>query len=81
MTRASGGPTAQPLDTIPFDRVHYVLMAQTGSTTRSRSLILWIVAAVVLLAGYVDLARGGETLAPILLILGYCVLVPLAILK
>ena len=56
-------------------------MAQTGSTTRSRSLILWIVAAIVLLAGYADLARGGETLAPILLILGYCVLVPLAILK
>jgi hypothetical protein len=56
-------------------------MAQTGSTSRSRSLILWIVAAIVLLAGYADLARGGETLAPILLILGYCVLVPLAILK
>ena len=38
-------------------------------------------AALVLLAGYADLARGGETLAPILLIIGYCVLVPLAILK
>lgn len=56
-------------------------MAQTGSATRSRSLILWIVAAIVLIAGYADLWRGGETLAPILLILGYCVLVPLAILK
>jgi hypothetical protein len=39
------------------------------------------VAALVLVAGYADLVRGGETLAPILLILGYCVLVPLAILK
>ena len=58
-----------------------MLMAQTGSTTRSRSLALWIVAALVLVAGYADLVRGGETLAPILLILGYCVLVPLAILK
>ena len=58
-----------------------MLMAQTGSATRSRSLILWIVAAIVLIAGYADLWRGGETLAPILLILGYCVLVPLAILK
>jgi hypothetical protein len=27
------------------------------------------------------LARGGETLAPILLVIGYCVLVPLAILR
>ncbi|HEX8850589.1 MAG TPA: hypothetical protein VF761_13755 [Gemmatimonadaceae bacterium] len=58
-----------------------MLMAQTGTATRSRSLILWVVAAIVLIAGYADLWRGGETLAPILLILGYCVLVPLAILK
>ncbi len=32
-------------------------------------------------AGYADLARGGDTIAPILLVVGYCVLVPLAILK
>ena len=56
-------------------------MAQTTSTPRSRSLILWGITAATLLAGYVDLARGGETLAPILLVIGYCVLVPLAILK
>ena len=56
-------------------------MAQTVTTSRSRSTILWGAAAVVLLAGYADLARGGETLAPILLSIGYCVLVPLAILK
>jgi hypothetical protein len=40
----------------------------------------WIIAAVVLLAGFADLVRGGETLAPILLIVGYCILIPLAIL-
>lgn len=63
-------------------------MAQTGTTSesgtragRGRSAALWAAAAVVLVAGYADLARGGETLAPILLIIGYCVLVPLAILK
>ena len=58
-------------------------MAQTGNVVpaRSRSLMLWIAAAVVLIAGYADLVRGGETLAPILLVIGYCVLVPLAILK
>jgi hypothetical protein len=56
-------------------------MAQTGITTRGRSMLLWIAAALVLIAGYADLVRGGETLAPILLIIGYCVLVPLAILK
>jgi hypothetical protein len=56
-------------------------MAQTKSTPRSRPLIFWGIAAAALLAGYIDLARGGETLAPILLVLGYCVFVPLAILK
>lgn len=40
-----------------------------------------IAAAIVLIVGYVDLWRGGETLAPILLVLGYCVLIPIAILK
>lgn len=56
-------------------------MAQTGTPSRSRSMVLWIAAAVVLVAGYADLVRGGETLAPILLIIGYCILIPLAILK
>jgi hypothetical protein len=49
--------------------------------SRSRSGILWAIALLTLLVGFIDLARGGETLAPILLVVGYCVLVPLAILK
>lgn len=56
-------------------------MAETQTRARGRSLVWWAVAVVVLLAGYADLVRGGETLAPILLVLGYCVCVPLAILK
>jgi hypothetical protein len=43
--------------------------------------VWWGVALVVLAAGYADLMRGGATIAPILLVLGYCVLIPLAILK
>ena len=74
-------PDAQPLDTIPLDWLDYVIMAQTLTPVRSRSGLLWTAAALTLLAGYADLARGGETLAPILLIVGYCVLIPLAILK
>src|SRR3982750_3048515 len=46
-----------------------------------RSWLYWTVATVVLLAGFADLARGGETLAPILPGIGYCWLVPLAILR
>ena len=40
-----------------------------------------VVAAASLIIGYVDLARGGQTVAPLLLVIGYCVLVPVAILK
>ena len=49
--------------------------------TGVRAYLWWVAAFVVLLAGFADLWRGGETLAPILLIIGYCVLVPLAILR
>ena len=41
----------------------------------------WGLAVFTLVAGFADLARGGETIAPILLALGYLVLVPAAILK
>ena len=56
-------------------------MVDLETRPRSRALIWWGLAAVALLAGYADLVRGGITLAPILLVLGYCVLVPIAILK
>jgi hypothetical protein len=46
-----------------------------------RPYLWWALALVTLLVGYADLWRGGETLAPILLVVGYCVLVPLAILR
>jgi hypothetical protein len=36
-------------------------------------------AALVLLGGYADLVRGGITLAPILLVIAYCILIPWAI--
>lgn len=56
-------------------------MSKSESSSRSRPLLWWGLAIVALAAGYVDLLRGGVTIAPILLVLGYCVLIPLAILK
>ncbi|MDB4907523.1 MAG: hypothetical protein JWO05_2307 [Gemmatimonadetes bacterium] len=56
-------------------------MAETQNVPRTRSFLWWGLAAAALVLGYADLARGGETLAPLLLVLGYCVFVPLAILK
>jgi hypothetical protein len=56
-------------------------MADTASAKKSTSALKWGVAAVVLAAGYADLARGGATLAPILLVIGYGILVPIAIIS
>ncbi len=56
-------------------------MTPSDAPPRRRFPLWWALAAVVLLLGYADLARGGVTIAPILLVIGYCVLVPLAILK
>lgn len=69
------------LDTpLSRDIVQY-LMAQTDTQPQSRPGLWWGIAIVTILLGYADLARGGTTIAPILLVAGYCVLVPLAILK
>ena len=56
-------------------------MANSETSTRTRGFMWWGAAVLVLIASYADLARGGETIAPLLLVAGYCVLVPLAILK
>jgi uncharacterized membrane protein YtjA (UPF0391 family) len=53
----------------------------TQTSTRNRSIVLWGAALVTIAVGFGDLARGGTTIAPVLLVLGYCVLVPIAILK
>lgn len=45
--------------------------------TRPKSAIG--VAAATLIVGYADLWRGGESLAPLLLTIGYVIFVPIAI--
>jgi hypothetical protein len=56
-------------------------MAQTDTTPQARPRLWWGIALGTILLGYADLWRGGTTIAPILLVAGYCVLVPMAILK
>ena len=56
-------------------------MAEAQAANRSHPLLWWGIALLVIAAGYADLARGGETLAPVLLVAGYCVLIPFAILR
>jgi hypothetical protein len=55
-------------------------MANAQDRRVSSAVVWWGAALAALILGYADLARGGETVAPLLLVLGYCVLVPRAIL-
>jgi hypothetical protein len=66
---------------MPKDTISLPNDANTVNPAIHRRLMWWGLAAIVLVAGYADLWRGGETLAPVLLVIGYCVLVPVAILK
>jgi hypothetical protein len=44
-----------------------------------RNLILLVAGLVFIIIGFATLARGSVTLAPLLLVCGYCVLIPLAL--
>ncbi|MBI3872363.1 MAG: hypothetical protein HY304_04725 [candidate division Zixibacteria bacterium] len=52
-------------DVLPFTRTNYYI---------------FLAGLVAIILGYVTLGQGSITLAPILLVLGYCVIVPVAIL-
>ncbi len=45
-----------------------------------RNYLIFAAALIVIILGYVTLGQGSITLAPILLVLGYCVLIPIALL-
>jgi hypothetical protein len=57
-------PAAPPEAELPFGRKNYALFG---------------IAALIIVAGYIALSRGSITLAPILLLLGYLVVIPWAI--
>lgn len=59
-------PTAQPRPTLSFSRVNAILLGA---------------AAVAIAAGYGLLAGGSTTPAAFLLVIGYCVLLPIGIIK
>jgi len=45
-----------------------------------RNYLVFALALVVIIVGYITLGSGSMTLAPFLLVVGYCVLIPVAIL-
>ncbi len=55
-------------------------MRTVPSAPARRALALRAVTLVALLVGYLDLVRGGLTVAALLLVIGYLVLVPVVLL-
>ncbi|MEO0082300.1 MAG: hypothetical protein ABIL25_08430 [candidate division WOR-3 bacterium] len=45
-----------------------------------KNYIIMAVGIVIVAIGFITLARGSITLAPLLLVLGYCVLIPVSLL-
>ena len=46
----------------------------------SRAIVARVAALTLIAIGYVDLSRGGTVVAPLALVIGYLVLVPVALL-
>jgi hypothetical protein len=44
-----------------------------------KNLLLFVIALVVIVIGHIALGMGSITFAPVCLVAGYCILVPLAI--
>lgn len=44
-----------------------------------KNYIFFAIALAVIIIGFITLGQGSITLAPILLVLGYCVLLPIAL--
>ncbi len=44
-----------------------------------RNYLVFALALVIIIVGFITLGQGSMTLAPILLVLGYCVLIPIAL--
>jgi hypothetical protein len=55
---------APPKDTFAFTRANYLTLA---------------IGLVIIIIGYITLRMGSITLAPFLLVLGYCVIIPIGI--
>ncbi len=55
-------------------------MPRSVSGASRRAHVVRLAAMLVILVGFVDLARGGIVLAPLALVIGYLVLAPLSFL-
>lgn len=72
----------KPVQPLKFHRVMAsldpIVSGRRGLLGR-RNVVVLVAATVSLVAGYVTLNAGAASLAAVLLVIGYCVLFPLAI--
>ena len=54
-------------------------MPRSTHVSGPRAIAARVAAGTLIAIGYVDLARGGTVIAPFALVIGYVVLVPLAL--
>jgi hypothetical protein len=71
--RYKGKPKAKPKSKIEKYKEKTVL------PFTKKNYILFAIGIFVIVIGYITLGYGSITLAPILLVLGYCVIIPIAI--
>ena len=55
-------------------------MPRVNRAAGRRAIVARVAAAMLIAIGYLDLARGGVVVAPLLLVIGYVGLVPAALL-
>ena len=67
--------SAKPISSAPSERVEGALRFSL------QNWILLLLAGLAITAGYVLLARGSTVAAPLLLVLGYVILIPLGIIR
>jgi hypothetical protein len=56
-----------------------VVSADLARAFSQKNLLLFVVALAVIVIGHIALGMGSITFAPVCLVAGYCILVPLAI--
>ena len=76
-----GGLTMAQIETRPTGRAKAATMTKSeGLPFTKLNYYIFAAGLLAIVLGYFTLSQGSITLAPILLVVGYCVIIPVAIL-
>ncbi|MEA2030308.1 MAG: hypothetical protein U9N55_01765 [candidate division Zixibacteria bacterium] len=60
-------------------KTNEIIQGETKWPFGKRNYIVFAIAFVTIILGYITLGQGSITLAPVLLVIGYCILIPIAL--